>query len=208
MRIAQTLLLSFPLLLFGCAQSAIKVNSMPEAAEVFVGHDGAQPTKVGQTPLKIEGDFLSRKKGSYVTITFKKEGYQTESLVLPTSHLGADVSITTKLDEFKLSQQVQDQNQAIQKVSRGTASVQYLMKANRLTEALQQVDTLIAEYPGISVLYDLKGNILYISKELQRALAAYDKSVEIDPSNADTIRIRSKIRGILGDRAPVSRGGQ
>jgi len=196
------------LLTIGCAQGAIKVNSLPEAAEVFVGYDGAQPARVGQTPLKLEGDFLSRKKGSYVTVTLRKEGFQTETMVLPTSYLGADLTITSKLEEYKLSQQVHDQNAAIQKVSRGTASVQFLMKANRLPEALQQIEGLISEFPGASVLYDLKGNILYLSKDLTGALAAYDRSVEIDPSNGDTLRIRAKIRGILGDRAPVSRGGQ
>lgn len=201
-------LCSLSLAFIGCAQGNIRVNTVPEAAEVFAGYDGSQPTKVGQTPLKLEGDFISRKRGSFVTLTLRKEGYQTETVVLPTSHLGADLNVTSKLEEYKMSLQCHDQNTAIQKVSRGTASVQYLIKAGRYSEALGQIDVLLSEFPGVSVLYDLKGNVLYLSKDLSGALAAYDKSVEIDPNNSDTQRIRAKIRGILGDRAPVTRGGQ
>ncbi|MCB0386745.1 MAG: hypothetical protein KDD43_15230, partial [Bdellovibrionales bacterium] len=152
---------------------------------------------MGQTPLNLEGESVSNRKGKFVTFTLKKEGYQTETVILPTSRFGADLNLTSKLEEYKLSLQCRDQNNAIQKVSRGTASVQYLMKAGRLTEALSQVDILLNEFPGVSVLYDLKGNVLYLTKDLSGALAAYDKSVELDPTNADTQRIRTKIRGIL-----------
>jgi tetratricopeptide (TPR) repeat protein len=186
----------------------VRVSTVPEAADVYVGYDGGQPAKVGQTPLKLESDLISQRKGRFVTLTLKKEGFQTETVILPTSQFGADLSVTSKLDEYKLSMQCHDQNTAIQKVSRGTASVQYLIKAGRFTEALGQIDVLLSEFPGVSVLFDLKGNVLYLSKDLSGALAAYDKSVELDPTNTDTQRIRAKIRGILGDRAPVSRGGQ
>lgn len=193
--------------LLGCSTGTVKITSMPEKAEVFIGYDGAQPTKLGETPLSLEGEHISRKKGSFLTLLIKKEGYQTESAILPTSYISSDLTFTSKLEDYKLTQQCADATQAIQKISRGTANVQYMVKSHRLVEALQQVDDLIREFPGVSVLYDLRGNILYLNKDLAGALNAYERSLELDPTNSDTSRMRLKLRGILGERAPAARGG-
>lgn len=207
MKIKQALLIPSLVYLASCASGSLKVTTVPEKADVFMAYDGGQATRVGETPLNIAGELLSRKKGSYVSLLLKKEGYQTESVVVPTSYFGADLAITSKMDEYKLSMQCHDQTQALQKVSKGTASVQSLISANRLGEALQQVDALLSEYYNLSVLYDLKGNILYLTKDLNGALGAYERSLELDPSNTDTMRMRTKLRGILGERAPAARGG-
>lgn len=195
-------------ILVGCSHSSVKIDSVPSAADVYVTQDSGQPVKVGQTPLTLKDDQIRQKQGSYATIEIRKDGFLPESMVVPTSYLGSNVTINSRLEENKISLQCHDQTTAMQKIARGTASVQHYINASKLSEALNSINPLISEFPNVSVLHDLKGNILYLNKDLMGALGSYDRSYQLDPSNTDTQRIRTKIRAVLGDRAPNERRGE
>jgi hypothetical protein len=195
-------------LFIGCAQSAVKVDSVPAGADVYLSYDAGQAVKIGQTPLTLTDDQVQNKQGGYATVEIRKEGFLPESLLVPTSYLGSEVKIPSKLEENKMSLQCHDQTVAMQKLARGTASVQHHIGSAKFNEALNQINPLINEFPNVSVLHDLKGNILYLTKDLMGALGSYDRSYQLDPSNTDTQRIRTRIRGILGERAPNERRGE
>ncbi len=207
------LIIKFFLMVFtaGCAVGTVRVNSNPEKADVFLSYENDQPSKIGSTPLNMDSRLIDDNKGRYVNIQIKKEGFQTESLYVPTSLMKSSIDISSKLEEFKLPLQCQDQTQAVERIARGIAQVQSLMNQNSLQEALAKLALLLDEYPNISVLQDLLGNAHYMSKNLEMALGAYEKSLKIDPSNLDTQRMVSKLRSILGVRAPANSeasGGQ
>ena len=193
--------------LTGCAAGTLRVNSTPDKADVFVAYEGEQPSKIGVTPMNLDSRVIDEGRGRYVTVFLKKEGYQTEALMVPTGLMKASLDISSKLEEFKLPLQCQDQTFAVEKIARGIANVQSLVQANNLTEAQGKITLLLDEYPNVSVLHDLMGNVQYISKNLEGALNAYQKSLNIDPSNVDTQRMVNKIRSILGVRAPAAQGG-
>jgi hypothetical protein len=194
----------------GCAVGSLRVNSTPPAADVYIAYEGEQPNKIGQTPLNLDSRLIDEGRGRYVSVMIKKDGYQTEALLVPTGLMRSSLDISSKLEEFKLPLQCQDQTSAVEKIGRGIANVQSLVKTNALGEAQNKLMILIDEYPNISVLHDLLGNVHYINKNLDGALASYQKSLNLDPNNIDTQRMVNKIRTITGVRTPAgsSGGGQ
>jgi hypothetical protein len=192
----------------GCANGALRVNSTPEKAEVYIAYEGEQPSKVGETPLNLDGRLINENRGKYLTVSIKKEGYQPENVIIPNSVMKSSVDMSSRLAENKLPLQCQDQMAAIEKISRGVAQVQSMLQGSRLVEAQGQLSMLITDFPDVSVLHDLMGNVHYINKNLEMAYASYRKSLELNPTNVDTQRMVGKIQGIIGIRMPASSGGK
>jgi hypothetical protein len=192
----------------GCATGTMRVNSTPDKAEVFVAYEGEQPNKVGETPLSLDSRTINANRGKYVTVSIKKDGFLSESVIIPNSVMKSSVDMSSRLSENKLPLQCQDQMAAIEKISRGVAQVQSMMQSSRLVEAQGQLSMLISDFPDVSVLHDLMGNVHYINKNLEMAYASYRKSLDLNPTNVDTQRMVSKIQGIIGIRMPAAGGGK
>ncbi len=192
-------------LLTACAASDLKVTSTPEQADVYLAYEGEQPVKIGQTPLRIDERISSANRGKYVTIQIKKDGYKTESVLIPLNPLKSTVEISTSLDEAKLPETCQNQTAAVEKISKGIADAQSMLKIGNVSAAQTRLIALINDYPNVSVLHDLLGNAYYISKNLTSALESYQRSLNLDPTNADTQRMVNKIKEIVGQRLPAGR---
>lgn len=189
----------------GCASADLKVTSTPDQADVFMTYEGEQPVKIGQTPLRLEERINGSSRGKYVTLSIKKDGYKTESILIPLNPIKSNIDVSIRLDESKLPESCQNQTAAVEKISKGIADTQSMVKSGNLSGAQTRLSALINEYPNITVLHDLLGNVYYIGKNLEGALASYERSLRLDPSNADTQRMVNKIREILGQRLPSSK---
>ncbi len=192
----------------GCASSDLKVTSTPDKADVYLSYDGEQPEKVGQTPLRLDERLARTGRGRYAKVEIRKEGFKPESVMVPLASLKSAVEITTKLEESKLPEQCTNQTAAVEKISRGIAESQSMVKQGNLLGAQGRLSALINEFPNVTVLHDLLGNVHYIGKNLDSALKSYERSLNIDPTNADTQRMAGKIREILGRRNPASGEGK
>jgi lipoprotein NlpI len=60
------------------------------------------------------------------------------------------------------------------------------------------LDNLLAKSPRIATLYDLLGGIHYLRKDSTRALEAFKRSLDLDPSNAETSRLVEKLNSFQG----------
>jgi len=194
------------LALTACASGSLRVSSSPEQADVSVIRENGNPEKVGQTPLQIDERQLAG-RGKYITIVISKDGYHTERFVVPTAMTGTYLQMNAKLKEVELPATCQNQSAAIDKISRGIADVQALIRSRQLNEAQSKINSLLNDYSNVGVLYDLLGNIHYMNRNLELALTAYQKSLNIDPTNADTQRMVKKLSEIVGVRRSDSRGG-
>lgn len=199
-------LIFVPGFLSGCASGGLRVSSNPEQADVVVIRENGTAEKVGQTPLQIDERQISG-SGKYITIVISKEGHQSESFVVPMAATGSLIQVNTKLREVTLPPICLNQSVAIDKISRGIADVQALIKQRNLAEAQGKINSLLTEYSNVSVLYDLLGNVHYMNRNLDAALASYQKSLNIDPTNADTQRMAKKLSEIVGVRKSDGRGG-
>lgn len=88
------------------------------------------------------------------------------------------------------------QDESLQKVSRGVAEVRSQIASERLDQAESTLTMLTAEFSGVSVLYDLMGNVYYLRKDLNNALIQYRRSYELNSNNAETARMIKKIESL------------
>jgi predicted Zn-dependent protease len=54
-------------------------------------------------------------------------------------------------------------------------------QASQETEALEELDSLLTDYPKDAFFWDLKGQILFESGKIQEAIAAYEKAISFRP---------------------------
>jgi tetratricopeptide (TPR) repeat protein len=205
MRLKTTLIL-WVLTAIGCASGKIQVLSSPPQAEVFVGKDGKAPEKLGETPLRLSTEELFSGASEYVHIEIRKDGYNPEGIVVPQAAFGMNVELSVKLKDDMSSLQVNGQA-ALQKVARGIASAQMQISQRNYDRAETTLNSLLAEFPQISIFHDLLGNVYYLKKDLKRALTSYEEALRLDPENTETERLVRRLRTMMpSDRLPSSGG--
>lgn len=183
--------------LAGCQSQAFRVDSDPAGADVFISSQGQTPRKLGVTPYVIQsGDQGDKSQALHVTVS--KDSYGSESVLLPPAAMGRSGGLFVKLDGFKLPAACQNQEAALEKVARGVAESQYQIKLKNLDQAERSLNTLVTEYPNVSVLHDLIGNVHFLRKDIDRALASYRRSQAIAPNNTETGRMIKRLEELRG----------
>jgi hypothetical protein len=185
------------MLLNGCATSGVRLESQPDGADVQFVRLGAPPVVLGKTPLSIEASALrDADGGAHLMVT--KDGFLPESILVPHTGLPASTRMNFALKQIVTSKQCEQADESLSDIARGVAETQSQTSKKNFSDAERTLQGLISRYPKVSVLYDLKGNLHYLQKDLTRALEAYQRSIEIRPGNFETLRMIEKLGGIKG----------
>ncbi|KPJ87448.1 MAG: hypothetical protein AMS18_14600, partial [Gemmatimonas sp. SG8_17] len=70
-----------------------------------------------------------------------------------------------------------------------------LLRADRLQDAIAVFELNVAEYPDASNPYDSLGEAYLAAGDTARAIVNYERSVELNPDNANGIAVLERIRG-------------
>jgi len=70
----------------------------------------------------------------------------------------------------------------------------WLLRANRVQDAIAIFELNVAEYPDASNPYDSLGEAYLAAGDTARAVSSYEKSVELDPGNANGLSVLARIR--------------
>jgi predicted Zn-dependent protease len=62
--------------------------------------------------------------------------------------------------------------------------------------AEQKLTNLITEYPNVSTLYSLLGNISYLERRIEKALVYYKKAQSLSPNSVELQKIVERLEGI------------
>ncbi|MCB0356228.1 MAG: hypothetical protein KDD40_04435 [Bdellovibrionales bacterium] len=184
----------------------MSVRSTPEGADVYIARNGAQPIKIGQTPLNLPADRVNNQPGESAQIIIRKDGYKPENYLIPRVLFNSTIEVNVLLTEDRLPAACSNQAQAAEKLSRGIAEAQFLIQRKEFDQAQVILNNLLVDNPNISVLWDLIGNIHYLQKDTQAALNAYEKSESLSPGQLNTIRMINKLRSIRSFRTPAGGG--
>jgi hypothetical protein len=198
------LIFSSACILCSCSSSTLRVESQPEGADVFININGQSGKKIGQTPVNILESTVGNADQPF-QITVSRDGFQTESVLVPPTTFSRSTTLQMKMKEISSSSKLLN-DQALQKVASQTAQAQLLIKSKDYEIAEQSLNILIAQYPGVATFHELEGNIHYLRRDLAKALASYKRAYELNPSNVDTQRMINKIEDIRGERSPASGG--
>ena len=196
-------------LLSACATPGprVEVKSTPEGAEVsIVRPNGSGTIPIGKTPLSLSPDQFPDLGAKIVTLQIRKDGYQSENIVLPEGATAGLAQMNFTLRDSNVSPTTGKALEASQnELARGIAQIHRQVSKKNFDDAIRTLDSLLAKHPRIATLYDLLGGIHYLRKDSGRALEAFKRSLELDPNNAETSRLVEKLQSFQG-RIPSDAG--
>ncbi len=218
-----SLLVAYVSICYSCASGQLQLNSEPAAAEVFLT-SAIGKTSLGKTPLTLNANDLNRVNGPIIHLEVSKKGFLSRNLVVSKNVSQKQATIDLKLsptdewlkqqDEYKACAQVSGKasqfiaeiatnsvcptigKEKFNKLANGIAEAQALILRKDYLAAQIRLKTLTSDYPHVSVIYDLLGNISFIQRNLSDALRNYLKSLSIEPTNTQTQTMIRKIRQI------------
>ena len=207
-RPAAGLLLLLGLFASGCSTSALRVQTVPEGAEIYLIRGSSPPARIGKSPQTLDSQTAPDLFSENLELRVEKDGFQSVHVVLPRSTTISTGRVSLQLKESRLPESCVKADAATNDVARGVAEVQSLIQRRKYEDAERRAKELTGKYGTIAVFHMLLGNALYLRKELPAALAAYRKAKELEPGNLETGRMIEKIARITGstpeaERAPA-----
>ncbi len=205
----------FVIVLNGCVSGQLSVTSVPANSVVIVKDSGGDIKTTGETPLALDLDESFFAQTDFVHLQAQKEGYVPLNFIIPKTFFVSNhsLNITLKKEENnaaeafeKIDQCQQISKKSLNELGKGIAIAQSNMMKKEWQIASLKIDDLISNFPFVSVLYDLQGNIHYLKKNFDEALLSYEKSLAVDPQNVETAIMVRKLRKITG-KSQDSPGG-
>lgn len=192
--------------LSSCSSSTLRVESVPEGADIYISINGQTAKKVGVTPLVIPESQVNSGNDAF-QLSIVKEGFMSENILAPATIFSRNSNVQVKLKELSNSKQSAN-DEVLQKVSSQVAYTQSLVRSKDYDGAERTLLNILPQFPNVATFHELLGNVYYLKKDLQRAHASYSKALDLNPSNTDTVRMIQRIEGIRSDlRSPSSNGG-
>lgn len=206
-------------MLTACATGNMQLSSIPEGSNVVLISGRGEIKSLGKTPLKMTMQKLFSNASNFANLRVEKDGFYSQSFIIPRTSLPTNHEINVSLEEKPLVKAPDAQplpstpvtpvavemdkcsqlsKESLTKLSKGVAVVQSIILKRDFEIAKVRLAGLIADFPYISVLYDLQGNIFYLQKNYNEAVNAYEKSLELEPDNMETAFIVKKLRTQLG----------
>lgn len=184
------ILISFSLLMSGCASNQLTVESTPEGADVYVvGNNSKQ--KVGKTPMTLTNSNAPALFKDTIQVSVQKEGFKSESFMVPPASTTANGRISAQLAQM-------DSATTTNEVSEGVAQILRMIYKKNYGEAERSLSTYTTKFANVPIFWDLLGNVHYLQKNLDRALSSYQTSLSLNPQNAETQRMIGKIKSMRG----------
>ena len=174
----------------GCGTSQIQISSQPDNAEVYISSKTMSAKKLGVTPINLNESEISSSNESY-QITISKLGYENATALIPATTINRTVSLSLKLQELTSSKN--KSTDELQRIASQVAETQNLIKTKDFVQAEKNLLMMISQNPNIATFHELLGNVYYLKKDTQSALASYKKANDLYPGNPDTMRMINKL---------------
>ncbi len=199
----------------------MQLTSIPEGSNVQLISNRGEIKSLGKTPLNMPTDQMFINAANFANVRVEKDGYFSQSFIIPRSSIPNNHEISVSLEQkpevktepapaqtvmqppptpvaVEMDKCSQLSKESLTKLSKGVAVVQSIILKREFEIAKVRLSGLIADFPYISVLYDLQGNIYYLQKNYNDAVLSYEKSLELEPDNMETAFIVKKLRVQLG----------
>jgi tetratricopeptide (TPR) repeat protein len=201
-------------LLGACVSGRLELNTTPDAVDVTLVTARGEVRNLGKSPLSVAMEDVFAASSDFAQLRVDKEGYHPQTFVIARTSMPSRHEINLTLQALPVPKEVKQEppsppkadldscqqlsKEALTELSKGVAAVQAIIQKREFEVAKVRLANLIAEYPYISVLYDLQGNVFFLQKNYPQALNSYERSVELDPENIETTFMVKRLRQQLG----------
>ncbi len=193
---------------FNLLAAEFEVVSNPLDCDVFViGQDGKK-IALGKTPFKMDLDALKAAHGQngVVNITVAKPGFESFNIVVPIL-TKSNVKINSSLEierDIKLTQD-------FDLLTSDLFDALRMMRVKDYKSAYAKLELLEKKFPHFSIIYEMKGAILYLQNEYTMALNFYRKAFGINPENREAFKMKTYLEkkfGVAADQAAATEGAK
>jgi tetratricopeptide (TPR) repeat protein len=177
---------------FGCSTPPvkIKIRSIPEGANVSIRSSEGLFKSLGKTPLEIGHSDISS-SGRISSLEVTKEGFQDHKVIF-----GRDVSNENYDLNMKLVPIMKEGSDDLEVFARRLLKAYSLLSGKRFEEAKSALNYFVKDYPNVSAVYDLLGNLCYLQRDIKCAREHYEKSLQINPDNPETKAIVGRLQSM------------
>jgi tetratricopeptide (TPR) repeat protein len=191
----------------GCGTSSLKVQTVPEGAQIDLLHEDGSATKLGNSPLSLTKEQSPEVFRANNEIRVSKDGYQSSSVLVPYSSLGEETRVNVSLQEAKLPSSCSNQDANLNEVGQKIAEAQRLIYKKDYVESRRILQGLSGMFPSVAIIYSLLGNGFYLEKNYPEALAAYRHALSLTPNDKSITHIIEKLMPVTGEDKNGFQGG-
>ena len=187
------------IVLAGCSStpSTVKLNSVPEGAEVTLRTGGNGVRSLGKTPLQLQTSDLDAAGGRLSSLTLMKDGHKEHQVLLGRDRSSESYDILITLLPESEDPKVLDARARQERLARLLVQAHNLTGSKRYAEAERVLQGVLQDYPQVSVGHDLMGNVSYLQKDLKSALKHYGRSLQLNPENGETRQMVDRLKGMV-----------
>ena len=183
---------------FSCSTpSTVKLQSLPNDAEVSVVDSSGIAKALGKTPITLNESEVYINNNRFSQLRIKKEGFIDNEVVLMKSTFGSDTTINVQLKKDETPQNLGEQTNTQEKVASAIARANGLIQSKQYGEAETVMLNFIEQYPSVSVGFDYLGNLNYLQKKYAKALKYYKRAISLNPQNAERKIIVERIQNLV-----------
>lgn len=183
--------------LVACSSSQYRFQSTPAAAEVeLVMKNGSRKT-IGKTPLSVNAAEVNPNKEAF-QVEFKKDGYESYGLFVAESTFNKSIEVNSTLRPTAVSDKSNKSEVVLNEVAAMVADIQKDIQSKNFDMALNKLNKMTAEHPGLPTFYSLMGNVHYLERRVDKALVSYKRALELNPGSIELQKIVEKLSGLSG----------
>lgn len=188
-------------ILGGCATvTPLKIESNPVKAKVYL-YDQTQKkfVSIGDTPFlldkKEEEKLLGSSSNDLVAFKIEKPGYAVEHIIYD-RRSRKKLSYLLQLKEIELwsDQDAEMSSKLATDIAKKVQKINTLIVQKELADALEIIESLIAQYPKAYIFYDMKGSVHLLKGNNNLAITSLKKSLSLNPDNPDSMRVLSVLQ--------------
>jgi len=183
----------------GCATSTYKVQSVPAEAEVTFVMASGEKKSMGKTPASVGADEINPSRLPFL-IEVKKVGYETKTIYVMDSPFSKNLEASLNLQAALSSGDGKGSPETLNLVSSAVADIQKDIQSKNYSLALERLNRLQIDYPGVATFHSLTGNVHYLEKRLDRALDSYRQSLLLNPNQNEVQKMINKIESFQGGK--------
>ncbi|MBT7608363.1 MAG: hypothetical protein HN576_01315 [Bacteriovoracaceae bacterium] len=181
------------LLIFGCSTTgSLSVKSNPSQAVVKLSGDDGEIRELGKTPLALNFSevFVNSKN---VKLIIEKTNYETEKIVISKPPIKTDYNISISMIRDSTTDSQIETQKKLEKLATKIAEALMKIQKKKFRDAESLLMRLVDEFPNISVVYDLLGNVYYMMGDRVAAKAQYLKADSINPNNFERKQVIQRL---------------
>ncbi len=181
-----------------CTTMFLADSSQTQTEVFYINQKTGEKKLIGATPLQISMEDLKSKvgedvpPGEFFRFRFEKKGFQTETLLVPSSRLG---TIATKLSVTMIENKKDDEEKVAKSLIDRLFTAQRLALLKEFERAQIEIDKIIADHPSFVRALTMRASIYYAQNNIPESIKWYEEALKIDPQMEDVIRMIGKLKG-------------